>query len=174
MEIKGQYFSVEKTEKFKYIELLRKHKPLLKTHKIKPFSELEDSLANQTRITLKTFFSLCAIENINVLLVDNRKIYEMLCCDIDNEHPLHIVHRNSKTYEHSIEFNLTPDIIQKYRETYYKVNNFDDALKSISSYKVDELIDLCEKLKINMDSLNANAKKKLTKKVIYELLVLNY
>lgn len=174
MEITGQYFSVEKTEKFKYIELLRKNKHLLKVHKVKPFTEIEDDLANQSRISIKTFFSLCIIENMNVLLVDNRKIYEVLCCDIDDTHPLHIIHRNNKTYEHSIEFDLSGDSIQKYRDTYYKVNNFDDVLKAMSSYKSDELLELCSKLKINIDTINTTNKKKPTKKDIYELLVLNY
>ncbi len=46
MEINNQYFVVEKNEKFKYIELLRKNKDILKIHKIKPFTELEDDLVD--------------------------------------------------------------------------------------------------------------------------------
>ena len=40
MEINNQYFVVEKNEKFKYIELLRKNKDLLKLHKIKPLTNV--------------------------------------------------------------------------------------------------------------------------------------
>jgi hypothetical protein len=40
MEVGNQYFSIEKQEKFKYIDLLRKQdtKELIKMHKIKPLS----------------------------------------------------------------------------------------------------------------------------------------
>jgi hypothetical protein len=38
----------------------------------------------------------------------------------------------------------------------------------MSSYKVDELLELCKKLEINID---IKEKKKMTKKDIYELLV---
>jgi hypothetical protein len=140
-------------------------------HKIKPLTELEDDLANKQKISIKTFFALCILENINVLLVDKRKIYEITCIDVDEEHPINIIHRNSQSYEHHIELNVTNEIIQKYRDTYYKMSNFDATIKAIGSYKLDELIDLCKKLDINIVN---ETKKKQTKKDIYELLVLNY
>ena len=186
MEINNQYFVVEKNEKFKYIELLRKHKDLLKLHKIKPLTELEDDLANKPRISIKTFFALCALENINILLVNKRKVYELLCNDVDETHPINIVHRNNETYEHSIELDPTQEIIEKYRDTYYKMSSFDATLKSMGSYKLEELMELCKKLdinieekinqdnKINKSNSNKEGKQKITKKDIYELLVLNY
>ena len=173
MEINNQYFVVEKKEKFKYIELLRKNKDILKIHKIKPLTELEDDLANKDKISIKTFFALCIFENINILLVNNRKIYELLCTDIE---PINIVHRNNKTYEHSIELDPTNEIIQKYRDTYYKMSSFEGTLKCIGSYKLEELIELCIKLNINIEApkVEQNGKQKMTKKDIYNLLVLNY
>jgi len=174
MEINNQYFVVEKNEKFKYIDLIRKNKDLLKIHKIKPLTELEDDLANKDKISIKTFFALCILENINVLLVNKRKVYELLCIDIDDKHPINIVHRNSELYEHSIELDVTEEIIKKYRETYYKMSSFDVTLKSIGSYKLEELTNLCKKLDINIDECNKKKEnKKITKKDIYELLVLN-
>ena len=180
MEINNQYFVVEKNEKFKYIELIRKKKDILKIHKIKPFTEIEDDLANKDKISIKTFFALCILENINVLLVDKRKIFEITCIDIDETHPVNIVHRSNQ-FDHHIELNVTDDMLQKYRDTYYKMSSFDATLKSMASYKTDELIDLCKKLNINiemnkkdLDKMNLDKKKKMTKKDIYELLVLNY
>ena len=176
MEINNQYFVVEKKEKFKYIELMRKNKDILKIHKIKPLTELEDDLANKDKISIKTFFALCIFENINILLVNNRKIYELLCSDIDEKHPINIVHRNNKTYQHSIELDTTNEIIQKYRDTYYKMSSFEGTLKGIGSYKLEELIELCIKLNINIEApkVEQNGKQKMTKKDIYNLLVLNY
>ena len=173
MEISGQYFVIEKREKFKYIELLRKNKELLKIHQIKPFTELEDDLANKDKISVKTFFALCILESINVLLVDKRKIFELTCIDIDKTHPVNVIHRNSKNYEHHIELNINDDMLIKYRNTYYKVATLDTLIKSIGSYKLDELIELCKKLDIDISTIK-EGKKKMTKKDVYELLVLNY
>jgi hypothetical protein len=177
MEINNQYFVVEKNEKFKYIDLLRKNKDILKIHKIKPLTQLEDELANKDKISPKTFFALCVLENINILLVDKRKVYELLCTDIDSLHPINVVHRNHENYEHWIELDVTKETIDKYRETYYNVTSFDTTLKSIGSYKLEELIELCNKLNINIEEHKNKKlldKKKVTKKDIYELLVLNY
>ena len=172
MEINNQYFVVEKNEKFKYIELLRKNKDLLKLHKIKPLTQLEDDLANKDKISPKTFFALCVLENINVLLVDKRKVYELL---INDTPTINIVHRNNETYYHSIELDVTEEMCNKYRETYYKLTNFDTTLKGIASYKLQELTDLCKKLNINIEEhKDKTLKQKMTKKDIYELLVMNY
>lgn len=171
MDIYNQYFVIEKKIKFKYIELLRQNKELLKIHKIKPFTELEDDLANKDKISVKTFFALCILENINIMLVDKRKIFELTCIDIDSDHPVNIIHRNRKNYEHYIEINVTDDILNNYRNNYYN-SNLDEKLKSIGSYKLSELNELCKKLDININVKEGEKKK--TKKDIYELLVLNY
>jgi hypothetical protein len=167
MEVGNQHFSIEKQEKFKYIDHVRNptNKDLLKIHKIKPLSLLEDDLANQEKISIKTFFALCIIENMNVILIDKRKVYEVLTTD---EPKIHVIHRNSITYEHYIELDVPADKINMYKETYYNMSNFDTSLKAMTSYKVEELLELCKKLEINTD---IKEKKKMTKKDIYELLV---
>ena len=177
MEIGSQHFLVEKTEKYANIDLLRtkQNKDLLKINKIKPLSDLEDDLANKERISIKTFFALCVIEKMNILLVDNRKIYQ----SINNDSPIiNVIHRNSKTYEHHIELNVNNETISEFREKYYNVSGFDNALKSMTAYKLDELHDICKQLNINIlenvkDTVNAKPKK-LTKKDIYELIVQNF
>jgi hypothetical protein len=168
MEVGNQHFTIEKTEKFKYIDLLRKNKDILKINKIKPLSELEDDLANKSRISIKTFFALCVIEKMNILLVDKRKIYESINNDNSD---IHVIHRNGVTYEHYIELNILPEELTKTRNTFYKMLGFDSVLKAMSSYKVDELLEISKKLGIDM---NTNTNKKITKKDIYEIIVQNF
>lgn len=170
MEIGNQHFIVEKQEKFLYIDLLRQNKELIKMHKIKPLSGLEDDLANKDRISIKTFLALCILENINILLVDNHKIYELI---LNDDPKINVVHRNSITYEHYIELEASNENIIKYRETYFKVSGFDATLKSMASYKVDELIDLCNKLGIKESEIFKDGKKK-SKKDLYELVAMNF
>jgi hypothetical protein len=169
MEVGNQHFPIEKAEKFKYIDIFRKNKDILKIHKIRPLADLESDLANSQRISIKTFFALCIIEKINILLVDKRKIYESITND---DTKVNVIHRNGVTYEHHIEYNMPDDKLANYRDTYYKVQGFDASLKSMTSYKVDELIELCKKFGI--DTANTGKSKKPAKKDIYELLVQNF
>ena len=171
MEVGNQHFPIEKAEKFKYIELFRTKKDILKINKIKPLADLENDLANNPRISIKTFFALCIVEKINILLVDKRKIYESITND---ETKINVIHRNSVSYEHSIEYNVPDDKLANYRDTYYKVQGFDSGLKSMTSYKVDELLELCKKFDIDTVNTAESTKKKLAKKDIYELLVQNF
>ena len=174
MEVGNQHFVIEKQEKFKYIELMRasENKALLKMYKIKPLNELEDDLANKPQISIKTFFALCVIEKINILLIDKRKVYECMCNDSGI---VNVIHKNSIPLEYYIELNndknpeKMTNKIKEYNETYYKMPNFEGALKSVSSYKVDELLDISKKLDINLTT----DKKKLTKGDMYELIVSN-
>ena len=63
-------FVNEKAEKFKLIESLRTKKQVLKTKKIKNIKEdVEDDLANKSKIGMKTFIALCAADNINILFI---------------------------------------------------------------------------------------------------------
>jgi hypothetical protein len=169
INVGNQHFVIEKKEKFKYVELFRnpKHRELLKLHKIKPLSEIEFDLANSDKISVKTFFALCIVENINVLLIDKRKKYE-LCM---NDETIYVIHRNSESGEHSIEFNATSEKLQEYRNNYYHMETFESKLKCISSYKVSDLMELCRKLNISTDFKNEG--KKMAKKDIYEMLVLH-
>ena len=114
---------------------------------------------------------------MNILLVDKRKIYHSM----NNDSPLiNVIHRNSESFEHYIELNVSNERIANFKDTYYNVIGFDDSLKSMTAYKVDELLDLCKKLNISTISesetvTGTNSKtKKLTKKDIYELLVKNF
>jgi hypothetical protein len=167
INVGNQHFVIEKKEKFKYVELFRNQtqKELLKMHKIKPLSEVEFDLTNNDKISVKTFFALCVVENINVLLIDKRKKYELCMNDGD----IYVIHRNSESGEHSIEFNSMPEKLQDYRNNYYHMETFESKLKCISSYKVSDLMELCRKLNINTDFKNEG--KKMTKKDIYEMLV---
>jgi hypothetical protein len=171
MEVGNQHFTIEKAEKFKYIETLRKNKDILKINKIKPLSEVENDLANNQRISIKTFFALCVFEKINILLVDKRKIYESITND---ESKINVIHRNGVSFEHSIEYNVPDEKIALFRDTYYKVQGFDSGLKSMTSYKTDELLELCKKLDIDVSTKSKADTKKMTKKDIYELLVQNF
>jgi hypothetical protein len=169
--IGNQHFVIEKEMKFKYIELLRSKKDLLKINKIKPLYELEDDLANKPQISLKTFVALCIIENINILIIDKKKVFEYVYNDENN---IYIIKKPEDSLKYILDLNntkVTDNKIKEFRANYYQLTHIDSSIKSMTSYKLDELIEIANKLGINI--ISGNNKKK-TKKEIYEIILLNF
>jgi len=162
------HFIVEKQEKYKYIELIREKKDILKMHKIKPLSELEDDLANQDKIGIKTFIAIAILEGINVMVLQNRKLFE----SVNNDDKF--IHMIQKTDNQTNKFfyDENPDVekIAYYRENYFKLDTIDKKIKAMSSYKLEELLDIAKKLGISFP-IN---EKKLSKKEIYESIILHF
>lgn len=166
MNVLSQSFSTEKQEKFKYIELIRQNKELLKLHKIKNLASLENELANEKTISVKTFIAMCIIENINVYLINDRKLYINI---LDESIPINIIFKNKNKPNYCIDFQISEEKINNYKENYLIIKTFEDNLKSINSYKVNELLDICRKLNLIIPS-----DEKITKKYLYELISKNY
>ncbi len=168
MEIHNQYFSVEMKEKYDCIAAVREtdNKNILKIHKIKPLSDVETDLSANPRISLKTFFALCAISKLNVILVDKRKIFEISSSDSGETF---VVHKNPYGGDYWLELDQTPEMIAKYRNEYFNVLGFEQGLKALSSYKMDELVELAKRFDIKIVE-----GKKYLKKDIYELILAAY
>ena len=79
----------EKTLKIEYIEKIRKEKQTVKTYKFATLTHIENNLANENQLDVKTFLTLCAIENVNILFVKSNTYYELL---MNDDEELHIVH----------------------------------------------------------------------------------
>ena len=159
-------FRIEKQEKFKYINLIRENKELLKLHKIKNLQSLENELANENIISIKTFICMCIVENINVYLINDRKLYINI---LDDTSPINIIFKNKNKLYYCIDFQVSEEKINNYKENYLIMSSFDNNLKSVNVYKVNELLDICRKLNLNISSYE-----KLNKKDLYELISKNY
>ena len=68
---------LEKEIKIKYIELLRQQKQRIKTYKIATISYIENMLANEYRIDIKTFMVLCLLENINITYLFKNSFFKI-------------------------------------------------------------------------------------------------
>lgn len=176
--MRGQYtFAFEKQLKFQYIEHFQKQKELLKTFKISQ-SEVENQLANDSIIQMKTFFSLCALENINVIYFNNNTYYEYTANDSAE---IHVVEKTSsfkRGDKRSSSYEYVGVINQKdlniRRAGSFKLESLDKPLKCISAYKVTEVEDFCKQLQINIftDVMNVecNKKKKRSKTELFHYL----
>lgn len=165
-EMEPANFVKEKSEKIKYIDMLRNDKTKLKEHKIKPISEIEDYLANKEQIDLKTFIALCILENINIIIINKKTIFEIKTNETIN---VHVVHQQD-FFRFNIELNITEEGLSNYRNNYFQIHQIDKPLLSVSSYKLSELDDFCKKLLITQESFDL-LKQKRTKQNMYDLIV---
>jgi len=165
-------FVNEKSEKFKLIEHMRNNKQQLKIKKIKNIKEdVEDELANKQTIGMKTFIALCISHNINIIYIHKRKCFEIV---FDDQMPTHVVHcvnnSDSSAFKYCYEQNVTTEQLEVYRKEYFNWDSFDKPLKAMSSYKLDELVDLAKKMGLSESGIDLSKK---TKKDLYEMLVMN-
>jgi len=163
-------FVNEKDEKFKLIEMLREKKQILKSKKIKNIKEeVENDLANKPKIGMKTFIALCIAENINILFIHKRKCFELLC-DGGDPSVYHIIHWHENPEKYCYEMNATKEVVDKYKNTLFAWESLEKPLKAISSYKMEELQEICKKL--GLEKKVENLQKK-NKKDLYELVLMN-
>jgi hypothetical protein len=155
---------LEKKLKIEYVEKIRKEKQVVKSHKFATLTHLENQLANEERIDLNTFFTLCVIENINVLYICKKTYFELLM----NDDKIHIIHRLDNYSKYGYE-GIEQSKIELYRSTLFKVDSVEKPIKSISSYKVSELVDFCTKLGIEICVKDTTKNK--SKKDLYESLI---
>jgi len=164
----------EKKIKIEYIEKLRQNKVLLKQHKYATLIHIENQLLNETKIDLNTFFSLCVLENINIFYFYKKTFYELI---LDDSKPNFIVYRNNNNNNNnSLKYTFEKmeegsKLLEKYRKDWYKIDVLNKPIKGLSFYKLQELVDFCNKL--NLDITNKETNKPKKKQELYEALVQN-
>ena len=153
----------EKKLKIEYVEKIRKEKQTVKTYKFATLTHTENNLANENQLDVKTFLTLCAVENLNVLFVKNKTYYELLMNDSNELHIVHLL----QNYKYGHEIN--PTGASQIKTTLYQLDNIDKPIKSMSGYKLSELVEICEKLGI--DIINKETNKSKGKKELYEAII---
>ena len=160
---------VEKKIKIEWIEILRNKKGILKQNKTAPLTHVENALLNEHKIDVKSFIALCVAEKLPLMYVHNKTYFDL---DLDvylEEEQSKIVVQTDKPLKYGIVLNNDNEYNpQKIRQTHYKIDNINKPLKSISSYKYDELYDICDRLNILQ---KLDQEKRTTKQVLYEGIV---
>ena len=157
--IKNDFIEINKYKYF-YIEQIKKNKKILKDNKFN-IKNIETNLTNYENMSIVTFSALCYIFEYNFCIFDKKICYNLNI--FDNSKNICII---KKKYNYLIY--VKEDIneyIKKNIENKYIITNFSKPLRSISSYKVNDLINIAKKLQINT--------KDKKKKDIY-LLLKNY
>lgn len=156
-----KYFIIEKTSKINFVETLRKTS-FDKKFKLKK-KEIELNLANDPTLNLKSLEAMLLIERFNFIFMNDKIYYENI------EYPENktcIIWYNEKSEKFG--FLLEQDKLHQYKSNRFIVDNYLKPVKSVSSYKANELKEICKKVGINIMKTPTKCK---TKKELYQLLL---
>jgi hypothetical protein len=164
--------------KFQMVEYIRARKTLLKPHKISA-SSVEESLVHKPYITLETFQGIAVCYNLSVCIIQDRKIFEVGRSDNDkNTFILEKIRGKFGVYlGMAVSAGAGAALLAHVRDTYWSMENISSPIRSISAYKVQDLIDICRKLEIPETKVvlgdfgSIVSQKKKTKPELYEDIV---
>jgi len=161
---------ISKQLKIEYVQKIRENKKIIKMYKFDTLTNIENNLVNDKKINVKTFLSLCLIENINIFFVSKKTYIELFMNDTNIIYSIYETPENKYNNKYGYEI-ATENTIHTIRSTLYKIelDAVNKPIKSISSYKLSDLYFICNKLAI--DTINKTTGKKLTKNDLYQLIV---
>ena len=164
-------FKIMKEFKINSVEKLKSQKNILKDFKIQK-GLVEDDLTNNEKISFKTFHALCVLYLINVLLIRDNNTYCVLCTNSDekvinlqNYKVIKISNVKLSAQFNNFDIELvsnsfTETELQNILKSYYVIENIEKPLKAFSNYKLDDLVNIAEKLNINIYDEHTKKKKK--------------
>lgn len=162
--LQSKNYLVTKQLKIECVLKIRENKMTLKQYKIDSLANIESNLTNDDIINSNTFMALCLIENINIIFVRKNMYYELSI----NDDITYIIRENDgpskyvKKYGYELGTNET---IEQIKATLYKVDSLSKPFKSLTSYKLDDLIEIATKFNIDLKKENGSKK---TKNELYE------
>jgi hypothetical protein len=160
---------IAKQMKIDLVKIIRENKQIIKTYKFDTITNIENNLVNENDINIKTIMSLCSIEKINLIYISKKYFFELL---MNDDKPIYIIReiefqsKYNKKYGFEIADSNT---LEEIRKTLYKVETLNKPIKALSSYKVQELIDICNKLAIEI--VNKETGKNKSKNELYESII---
>jgi hypothetical protein len=160
---------IAKQLKINYVDKIRTNKQIVKIYKFDTITNIESNLANDNIINIKSVMTLCAVDKINIIFIKKNTYYELLMNDTD---PIYIIRETEYKSKYCKKYGFeiaNPDILEEIRTTLYKVETLNKPIKALSSYKVQELLDICNKLAIEVKHTDTGKNK--SKNELYESLM---
>ncbi len=170
------HYTEANTFKFKIVEYIRENKTLLKPHKIAA-SSIEESLVHKPFINLETFQAIAICFHLSVCIIQDRKIFEVGRCGNDaNTFILEKIKGKFGIYIGGSGKDKNA-LLNHVREKYWNMESISSPIRSISAYKVQDLVDICRKLEISEIKVvlgefgSIVSQKRKTKPELYEEIV---
>ena len=167
--IKNEHeLSMQETHKFKmkndfslkFVEELKSNKPFIKQNKLK-FHDIESSILYDKDISLMTLKALILFNKMNIIYIWNNKYYIFESNDDD---AFQVIERQREKYSFERQVKKE-DILQGKAKNKLLMEDARTQLKTMSSYKLEELQSIASMLGIPLENSH---KKKKTKQLLYE------
>ena len=163
-------FKTMKDFKIECVEKVRSQKNILKEFKIQRML-VEDDLTNNDKICFKTFHALCVLHLINVIVIRDNNTYCILCTNndekvinIQNYKLIRISNVKISTtfnnFDVLLDVSTTEEELQTILKTYYNIENIEKPVKAFSSYNLNDLCTIANKLNIIIYDEHGKKKKK--------------
>ncbi len=183
--IGNRHFTVEHDEKFKLVELVRSKKPILKRYKM-TLSSIENDLTNSATISLPTFFAICVASDLTLLYVDKINSTFLKIGEgeegkgeegVEEEEgeeggvsgEISLLCRSNVSQRYECKTRVDPSTTRTIEKTYFKLFSMNKPLQAVSAYKVQEILDICAKMHINVHA-NGTSGKTHPKQYLYDAL----
>ena len=160
--------------KFELVELVRKHKPILKVNKIK-LSGLEESLVHKPFINLETLEAVALCKNISVCIVQGRKYYEVANGSGGSGSSVFIIEKIKGKYVlYAGPPQMTAEYLNYIRKNYWFMESISAPIRPMSAYKLQDLVDISVKLNLPIANRipgkfgSMGTEKRKTKPELYE------
>lgn len=152
-------FTKEMDMKLNLSTIIKKNKSIFKEYKFKRIGDNENEIICEKEISFKTFILLCIIHKINIMYIVDNMYYKIIFEDNDE---LYLIHNLNNNYgcEKIPLFNLP-----LYEKNRYHIEFYDKPLLCMTHYKMEDLTELANILKLDLCDEN---NKKLKKNDLYD------
>ena len=166
-----EVFKVETEQKIKFVEEIEKiENSTFKQYKISK-KKIQSSISSiQNKITLEDLIGLSILYKRNLIYIYDGMYYELATGLTSNNNDWDIIYKDENGIEKVPNNNKKNELLKNIREEniYFKIDNIVKPIKSASSFTVDELIKIANKINILIEK--EDGKKKLKKEIYDEIL----
>jgi hypothetical protein len=150
-------YQEEQTERISYVDLIRKNKDKIKEIKMKR-SGVETNIVHEPNISFNSILTLTHLFEYNFIYLTDKLYFEKI---LNSSNKTCIIKNSKNKFGIWLNDIDTFDILGEGVKRFH-VENIKKPLKSISHYKKSQLEEICNNLKIKI-----NSEKKITKQVLY-------
>ncbi len=156
--------------KIELVSKIRENKKIIKINKLDSILNIESNLANDNYLSIKTFIAICAIDNINVIVISKKTYFELLTNDTNVIYIIREIDNSQLKYNKQYGYEIANDgLLNEIYDSYFRVDSLDKPIKSLSAYKVSDLLNIANKLAIAVT--NKETGKNKTKNELYESII---
>jgi hypothetical protein len=150
----------EQETRFLFIDVIRSNKDVIKPLKISR-TNIEENIIHDKNLNIRSVIALAhSLRCMNLVYISGRTYHEVM---LDESFPCHLIQKHVDKEKYGYCMNITSEQVEEIHASLWHMENMDKPMKSISSYKADDLRYICTQLQLEFKEDD-----KCTKPVMYE------